>query len=43
MAIFSHAMHQLGLMGAPRRTMLSATAFLQPECASMMRWVGIGG
>jgi heme/copper-type cytochrome/quinol oxidase subunit 1 len=24
LAIFSHAMHQLGLMGAPRRTMLAA-------------------
>jgi cytochrome c oxidase subunit 1 len=43
MAIFSHAMHQLGLMGAPRRTMLGAAAYVQPEWRSLMAWVGIGG
>jgi cytochrome c oxidase subunit I len=43
MAIFSHAMHQLGIMGAPRRTMLGAAAYVQPEWRSTMAWVGIGG
>ena len=43
MAIFSHAMHQLGIMGAPRRTMLGAAAYVQPEWRSLMAWVGIGG
>ena len=43
MAIFSHAMHQLGLMGVPRRTMLSAAAYVQGEWAATMTWVGIGG
>ncbi len=43
MAIFSHAMHQLGIMGAPRRTMLGVAAYVQPEWRSTMAWVGIGG
>jgi cytochrome c oxidase subunit 1 len=43
MVIFSHAMHQLGLMGAPRRTMLGAAPYVQPEWTPTMAWVGIGG
>ncbi|MBI3635231.1 MAG: cbb3-type cytochrome c oxidase subunit I [Candidatus Rokubacteria bacterium] len=43
MAIFSHAMHQLGLLGAPRRTMLAAASYVQPEWRAYMLWVGIGG
>jgi cytochrome c oxidase subunit I len=43
MAIFSHAMHQLGLMGAPRRTMLTAAPYVQPEWRTTMAWIGIGG
>jgi cytochrome c oxidase subunit 1 len=36
-------MHQLGLMGAPRRTMLAAAPYVQPEWAATMRWIGVGG
>jgi cytochrome c oxidase subunit 1 len=43
MAIFSHAMHQLGLMGAPRRTMLVAAPYVRPEWAATMAWIGVGG
>ena len=43
MAIFSHAQHNLGLAGAPRRTMLSAAPYLRPEWHWDLMWVGIGG
>jgi cytochrome c oxidase subunit 1 len=43
MAIFSNALHRLGLLGAPRRTMLGAATYLQPEWKVVMPLVGIGG
>ena len=43
MAMFSHAMHQLGLQGAPRRTMLSFAGYVQPEWRTNMLLTGIGG
>ena len=43
MAIFSHAMHQLGMLGAPRRTMLGAAAYVQPEWKPLLPLVGLGG
>jgi len=43
MAIFSHAMHQLGMLGAPRRTMLGAAAYVRPEWKALLPMVGLGG
>ncbi|MBI3990445.1 MAG: cbb3-type cytochrome c oxidase subunit I [candidate division NC10 bacterium] len=43
MAIFSNALHRLGLMGMPRRTMIGASVYLQPEWRSVLPLVGIGG
>jgi len=43
MAIFSNAQHRLGLMGMPRRTMISAAPYLQSEWQSALQLVGIGG
>jgi cytochrome c oxidase subunit 1 len=43
MAIFSNALHRLGLMGMPRRTMIGAAAYLQPEWQSLLPLAGIGG
>jgi cytochrome c oxidase subunit 1 len=43
MIIFSNAMHRLGLLGAPRRTMLGAAAYIQPEWKPLLALVGIGG
>jgi cytochrome c oxidase subunit I len=43
MAIFSHAMHNLGILGAPRRTMLGAAAYVQDAWRWDMRMTGIGG
>lgn len=43
MAIFSNALHRLGLLGAPRRTMLGAAAYVQPEWRTSMALVGVGG
>jgi cytochrome c oxidase subunit 1 len=43
MTIFSHAMHRLGMLGAPRRTMLGAAIYVQPEWKPLMSLVGIGG
>jgi cytochrome c oxidase subunit 1 len=43
MAIFSHALHRLGMLGAPRRTMLGAAAYVQPEWAAVLPLVAIGG
>lgn len=43
MTIFSHAMHMLGLLGAPRRTPLNAAPYVPPEWDSWLRWVGVGG
>jgi cytochrome c oxidase subunit 1 len=43
MLVFSNALHRLGVMGAPRRTMLGATPYLQPEWKAVLPLVGIGG
>ncbi len=43
MAIFSNAQHRLGLMGMPRRTMISAAPYLQFEWQPALQLVGIGG
>ena len=43
MTLFSHAQHNLGVLGAPRRTMLGAAPYLRSEWALALRMVGIGG
>ncbi|HET7853436.1 MAG TPA: b(o/a)3-type cytochrome-c oxidase subunit 1 [Candidatus Methylomirabilis sp.] len=43
MAIMSHAQHRLGLMGMPRRTMIGAAPYVQPEWQSLLPFVAIGG
>jgi cytochrome c oxidase subunit 1 len=43
MAIFSNALHRLGLMGMPRRTMIGAASYLQPEWKAVLPLVGVGG
>ena len=36
MLIFSHALHELGLRGMPRRTMISHAAYFQPEWKALL-------
>jgi cytochrome c oxidase subunit 1 len=43
MVIFSNALHRLGMLGAPRRTMLGAASYIQPEWKAVLPLVGIGG
>ena len=43
MLIFSTALHELGLRGMPRRTMISQAAYFQPEWKALLPWVGLGG
>jgi cytochrome c oxidase subunit I len=43
MLIFSTALHELGLRGMPRRTMISQAAYFQPEWKALLPWVGVGG
>jgi cytochrome c oxidase subunit 1 len=43
MVVFSNALHRLGLMGVPRRTMLGAAPYVQPEWKALLPLVGIGG
>jgi cytochrome c oxidase subunit 1 len=43
MAIFSTAMHTLGLLGAPRRTKLGEAPYVADEWTGHMLRVGIGG
>ncbi len=43
MGIFSNALHRLGLMGMPRRTMIGASPYLQPAWKGVLPLVGIGG
>jgi cytochrome c oxidase subunit 1 len=43
MIVFSNAMHRVGMLGAPRRTMLGAAAYVQPEWRAVLPLVGIGG
>ena len=43
MLIFSIALHELGLRGMPRRTMISQAVYFQPEWKALLAWVGVGG
>ena len=43
MLIFSITLHELGLRGMPRRTMISQAAYFQPEWKALLPWVGVGG
>jgi cytochrome c oxidase subunit I len=45
MAIFSHALHRLGLMGMPRRTMIGSASYLalQLDWHGVLPLVGLGG
>ncbi len=43
MVIFSNALHRLGLMGMPRRTMIGAAAYVQPEWKPLLPLVAVGG
>jgi cytochrome c oxidase subunit 1 len=43
MTVFSHAQHNLGILGAPRRTMLGAAPYLRSEWNWDLMLVGIGG
>ena len=43
MVVFSHAQHSLGVLGAPRRTMLGAAPYLRPEWKPDLFWTGVGG
>lgn len=43
MTVFSTALHDLGLQGMPRRTMISLATYIQPEWRFQMLLVGIGG
>jgi cytochrome c oxidase subunit 1 len=43
MIVFSFALHDLGLMGMPRRTWISMATYIQPTWRTVMPLVGIGG
>jgi cytochrome c oxidase subunit I len=43
MLIFSISLHELGLRGMPRRTMISAAPYLQDSWKGLLVLVGIGG
>jgi len=43
MLIFSHSLHAAGLLGMPRRTMISAAPYIQPGWPHYMKLTGIGG
>ena len=43
MALFSYALHSLGLQGMPRRTWLAMATYGQPEWGDMTPLIGIGG
>jgi cytochrome c oxidase subunit 1 len=43
MMIFSPTLHELGLRGMPRRTMIGHASYLQPDWKSLLPLVGIGG
>jgi cytochrome c oxidase subunit 1 len=43
MVIFSNALHRLGMMGMPRRTLIGAAPYLQPAWRAALPLVGIGG
>jgi cytochrome c oxidase subunit I len=43
MMIFSPTLHELGLRGMPRRTMIGHITYMQPEWKTLLPLVGIGG
>ena len=43
MVVFSNTLHRLGLMGMPRRTMIGAVPYMQPEWKALLPLVGLGG
>jgi cytochrome c oxidase subunit 1 len=43
MIVFSNALHRLGVMGMPRRTMIGAAPYVQAEWKGVLPLVGIGG
>ncbi len=43
MTVFSAALHDLGLKGMPRRSMISLAPYIQPEWRDVMPFVAIGG
>jgi cytochrome c oxidase subunit 1 len=43
MLIFSPTLHELGLRGMPRRTMIGHISYMQPQWKSLLPLVGIGG
>jgi cytochrome c oxidase subunit 1 len=43
MTVFSVALHDLGLRGMPRRTMISLATYIQSNWHSVMPFVAIGG
>lgn len=43
MAVFSHSMHRLGLLGVPRRTSIGAAPYLRPDWSTDLTLVAIGG
>jgi cytochrome c oxidase subunit 1 len=43
MAVFSNALHRLGMMGMPRRTLISAAPYLQPAWTHVLPLVAVGG
>jgi cytochrome c oxidase subunit I len=43
MLIFSTSLHELGLRGMPRRTMISASPYLQDGWKTLLLLVGVGG
>jgi cytochrome c oxidase subunit I len=43
MVIFSSTLHELGLQGMPRRTMIGQASYLQTEWKTLLPLVGVGG
>jgi cytochrome c oxidase subunit I len=43
MMIFSPTLHELGLRGMPRRTMIGHVSYMQPDWQALLPLVGIGG
>ena len=43
MLIFSPTLHELGLRGMPRRTMIGQVSYMQPQWKTLLPLVGIGG
>lgn len=43
MIVFANALHRLGLMGMPRRTLIGAAAYALPEWKAVLPLVGVGG